>query len=258
MLGAIIGDICGSVYEFNPAVGYRFPLLLEESYFTDDTVLTIAVTDSIINNLDFASTIKKYAKDYPNKGYGNRFNDWVYSDTLEPYFSYGNGSAMRVSSIGFYYNSIDEVLEKAKQSAEVTHNHWEGIKGAQATALAIFLARTGNSKNRIKMEIENRFNYNLNRTLEEIEKNYHFNETCQGSVPEAIIAFLESDSYESAIRNAIWLKGDADTQACIAGGIAEAYYKKIPQYLIDKAFEIVPREFLKIIYQYQQSQIQCV
>jgi len=256
MLGAIIGDICGSIYEFRSVEEYNFSLITDKSTFTDDTVLTIAVADSIVNNFDFASTIKKYALNYPNRGYGGRFHDWIYSDNLEPYGSFGNGSAMRVSSVGFYYNSIDEVLKKAKQSAEITHNHWEGIKGAQATALAIYLARMGSSKEQIKYEIETRFNYDLNRTLKEIESNYHFNETCQGSVPEAIIAFLESKNYETAIRNAIWLKGDADTQACIAGGIAEAYYKNIPKVLIDKAFEILPRDFLKIIYQYQQSQIE--
>jgi ADP-ribosylglycohydrolase len=248
MLGAIIGDICGSVYEFAPVENYNFPLLREDSKYTDDTVLTIAVADAILNNSDFAISIKKYAREYPGKGYGRKFNDWIYSELYTPYGSYGNGSAMRVSAVGFYYNSIDEVLQKAKESAEVTHNHWEGIKGAQATALAVYLAKTNHSKKEIKKEIETRFNYDLNRTLVEIERNYCFNETCQGSVPEAIIAFLESKDYETAIRNAIWLKGDADTQACIVGGIAEAFYGNIPSYMVDKAFEVLPREFLKIIY----------
>jgi ADP-ribosylglycohydrolase len=253
MLGAIIGDICGSVYEFASVDSYDFPLITDNSQYTDDTVLTIAVADSIIHNHDFAIDIKRYARNYPGKGYGRKFNDWIYSELYTPYFSYGNGSAMRVSPVGFYYNNIDMVMEKAKESAEVTHNHWEGIKGAQATALAIYMARNNHSKEEIKEEIESRFNYDLNRTLVEIERNYYFNETCQGSVPEAIIAFLESEDYESAIRNAIWLKGDADTQACIAGGIAEAFYGEIPDYLIDKAFEVLPKEFLKILYKFNKD-----
>jgi ADP-ribosylglycohydrolase len=247
MLGAIIGDICGSIYEFDPIEVREFSLMKYGVDFTDDSVLTVAVADAILYNKDFAITIKRYAQTYPGRGYGGRFYDWIDSESLEPYGSYGNGSAMRVSAVGFYYDTVDEVLEKAKQSAEVTHNHKEGIKGAQAVALAIFLARTNHTKEEIKNEIETRFNYDLSRTLEEIEKNYSFNETCQGSVPEAIMAFLESTDFESAIKNAIWLKGDADTQACMAGAIAEAFYKEIPQYLKDKAFEIIPKEFKKII-----------
>lgn len=247
MLGAIIGDICGSIYEFYPIEVKDFSLMKYGVDYTDDSVLTIAVADAILYNKDFAVTIKRYAKKYQGRGYGGRFHSWIYSESLEPYNSYGNGSAMRVSAVGFYYDTIEEVLEKAKQSAEVTHNHWEGIKGAQAIALAIFLARTNHTKEEIKNKIQTRFNYDLNRTLDEIERNYHFNETCQGSVPEAITAFLESTNFESAIKNAIWLKGDADTQACMAGAIAEAYYKEIPQYLKDKAFEKIPNEFKEII-----------
>ena len=247
MLGAIIGDICGSIYEFDCVKVDEFDLMTDGVNFTDDTVLTIAVADAVINNKDFGKTIKKYALDYPKRGYGFKFNKWIHSNTLKPYGSYGNGSAMRVSSIGFYCNSIDKVLEKAKQSAEVTHNHYEGIIGAQAVALSIFLARNNYTKTEIKIEIQNRFGYNLNRTIQDISKNYRFDETCQGSVPEAIIAFLESTDFESAIKNAILIKGDADTQACIAGAIAEAYYKKIPKYLKDKAYAIIPQDFQMII-----------
>lgn len=247
MIGAIIGDIAGSVYEFDSVETNDFELMNDDVFFTDDTILTVAVADAIINDKCFGINIKKYSRVYPNRGYGDRFQQWIYSDSLEPYNSYGNGSAMRVAPIGYYYNSIEDVLNKAKNSAVVTHNHIEGIKGAQAVALAIFLARTNHTKEKIKHEIENRFNYNLSRKLKDIEKNYYFDETCQGSVPEAIISFLESTDFESSIKNAIWLKGDADTQACIAGAIAEAYYKEIPRKLITKALDILPKEFIVTI-----------
>ena len=250
MLGAIFGDICGSIYEFHPVESYHFPLLTDKSIFTDDTVLTLAIADAFINNKDIASTLRNYAREYTFRGYGQRFNDWVWDDTSEPYWSYGNGSAMRVSSVGFLFDSIEDVLENAKKSAEVTHNHYEGIKGAQATALAIFLARNHASKEEIKHEIESRFGYNLSKSLAEIEKNYRFTESCQGSVPEALIAFLESDDYESAIRNAIWLKGDADTQACIAGSIAEAFYGDIPDSFKAKIYELLPKELLLVVEQF--------
>ncbi len=248
MIGGIIGDICGSIYEYNPVMAKEdIILMIDGVRFTDDTILTVAVADSIMNNKDLSKTLIQYVYSYPLRGYGMRFQRWIWSKTFKPYGSYGNGSAMRVSSIGYYYNTIDEVLDNAKKSAEVTHNHIEGIKGAQAVALAIFLARSNNTKEEIKKEITLRFGYNLNNTVDNISKEYNHNETCQVSVPEAIIAFLESTDFESAIINAIWLRGDADTQACIAGSIAEAYYKEIPQYLKDKAYQIIPSEFKKII-----------
>lgn len=250
MLGAIFGDICGSIYEFHPVESYQFPLSTDKSKFTDDTVLTLAVADALMNDKDIAQTLKDYAREYVLRGYGLRFNDWVWDEKSEPYWSFGNGSAMRVSSVGYLYDTIEDVLDYAQKSAEVTHNHDEGIKGAQATALAIFLARSHASKEDIKYEIEARFGYNLSKSLVEIEKNYRFNETCQGSVPEAIVAFLESEDYESAIRNAIWLKGDADTQACIVGGIAEAFYGDIPESFKEKVYESLPQEMLKIIEQF--------
>ena len=254
MLGAIIGDICGSIYEFSSLKTDSFNLMAEGVDFTDDTVLTIAIADAIMHDFDFARTVKNYAMHYENRGYGGRFYDWIYSDLYRPYLSYGNGSAMRVSSVGFYYDTVDDVLEKAKQSAQITHNHIEGIKGAQAVALSIFLARKGHTKEQIRYEIEKRFSYDLSRTLKECAQGYTFDVTCQGSVPEAIIAFLDSTDFESAIKNAILLKGDSDTQACIAGGIAEAYYKKIPTRLHRKAYELLPKEFVAIIKQFYQSQ----
>ena len=255
MLGAVIGDICGSVYEFNPVQNNEEIILFKNGVrFTDDTVLSIAVADSFLHNKDLATTIKEYYRMYPKgKGYGPRFFRWVISKKSKPYNSFGNGAAMRVSSVAYLFDSLDEVLQKAKESAEITHNHIEGIKSAQAVALAIFLSKEGYSKNDIKNEITTRFGYDLDRTLEEIKIDYSYTMVAQKSVPEAIISFLESNDFESAIKNAISLKGDADTQACIAGSIAEAYYKKIPQELVKKAYDILPQDFTEIIKKVQKQ-----
>ncbi len=246
MLGAIAGDIIGSVYEFNPIKTKEFPLFSKNSSFTDDTILTIAVADVILKNANYAVKIKEYARRYPSS-YGFRFRGWAESDSVEPYYSYGNGSAMRVSPIGFAFNDLETVLEEAKKSAAVTHNHPEGIKGAQATATAIFLARNGKTKAEIKTYIEDIFGYNLSQTLAEIRPQYHFNETCQGSVPQAIICFLESENYEEAVRNAVSLGGDSDTQACITGGIAEAFYGGIPPEIEQKVFSLLVPEFREVV-----------
>ncbi len=247
MTGAIAGDIIGSIFEWNNIKSTDFPLFSPKSSFTDDTVLTIAVAYAILNNADYAAALKQFAQKYPGRGYGGSFRRWIYSSDSSPYNSWGNGSAMRVSPVGFARDSVDAVLNEAKKSAEVTHNHPEGIKGAQAAALAIFLARTGQSRETIKQEIIKRFGYNLNRTVAEIRPSYSFNESCQGSVPEAIIAFLESENYEDAVRKGISLGGDSDTIACITGGIAQAYYKEIPPYIISIVRNRLPEEFLLII-----------
>lgn len=249
MLGAIIGDICGSVYEFSPAKSYNFDLITSGSNFTDDSVLSLAVADAFLNNKDIKNTLALYAREYPLRGYGGRFQNWICSD-LKPYGSYGNGSAMRVSSVGFLAKSEKEALEYARWSAMPTHNHPEGVKGAQAVALAIYLAKSGASKEDIKNKIVSTCIYDLSRSLGEIEENYHFDVTCQGSVPEAIIAFLGSEDFESTIRNAIWLKGDADTQACIAGGIAQAFYKEIPKELLHLAYDKLPNSLIEILDQF--------
>jgi ADP-ribosyl-[dinitrogen reductase] hydrolase len=214
--------------------------------YTDDTVLTVAVAYSILEGIDYATSFKKFGKKY-TAGYGVNFYNWLYSSDIAPYNSWGNGSAMRVSPIGFAFDSIDEVLNEAKKSAEVTHNHIEGIKGAQATALAIYLARMNKSKADIKHEIIERFNYDLDRTLDVIRPIYNFKVSCQESVPESILAFIESENFEDAVRNAISLGGDADTMACIAGGIAQAFYKEIPEEIIIEAKAKLPEEFIEII-----------
>lgn len=246
MIGAIIGDIIGSIYEGNPIKTTAFPLFGMKSDYTDDTVLTVAVAYSILNKVDYAISFKNFGRKY-TAGYGSRFYDWLYSLDNAPYNSCGNGSAMRVSPIGFAFDSIDEVLSEAKKSAEVTHNHIEGIKGAQAIALAIYLARMNITKKEIKREITERFAYNFDRTLDEIRPPYFFKSSCQESVPESILAFTESDTFEGAVRNAISLGGDADTMACIAGGIAQAFYKEIPEGIIREAKSKLPAEFVEII-----------
>lgn len=247
MFGAIAGDVIGSIYEYYPMKDYDFDLFRRHSTFTDDTVLTVAIAQAILRGEDYGLTLKSFGRRYPGQGYGTMFNVWLHQEDSEPYNSWGNGSAMRVSPVGFAFDSIDEVLQQAEKSASVTHNHPEGIKGAQATALAIYMARSGGKKIDIKDEISSRFGYHLSRTLDEIRPSYVFNESCQRTVPEAIIAFLESDDYEDAIRKSVSLGGDSDTQACITGGIAQAYYKAIPRTIVERVNGLLPEEFLKII-----------
>jgi ADP-ribosylglycohydrolase len=247
MIGAIAGDVIGSVYEARPIKSVEFPLFSPSATYTDDTVLTIAAAYAILEKVDYAGAFKRFGLKYPHAGYGASFYHWIFSSDSSPYYSWGNGSAMRVSPIGFAFDSIDEVLRESKKSAEVTHNHPEGIKGAQATALAIYFARKGESKEDIKGEVSTRFSYNLNRTMDEIRPGYRFDVSCQGSVPESIIAFLESRDFEDAVRKAVSLGGDSDTMACIAGGIAQAFYKEIPGIIISNVRARLPEEFLLII-----------
>jgi ADP-ribosylglycohydrolase len=247
MIGAIAGDIIGSVYEGHPIKSADFPLFDPYCTFTDDTVLTVAIAYAIIHDMDYAAALKSFARRYPHSGYGGSFRQWLFSQENRPYNSWGNGSAMRVSPIGLAFDSAEEVLAEAKRSAEVTHNHPEGVKGAQATALAVYLARQGTIKEVIRAEIGARFDYNLDHSLDQIRPGYRFDISCQGSVPESIIAFIESDSVEAAIRQAISLGGDADTMACIAGGIAHAYYREIPEPITAKVRQKLPVEFLTVI-----------
>lgn len=229
MLGAIIGDIVGSVYEWHNIKTKDFPLFRDDCFFTDDTVMTIATADALMKGgtkEDFIDAYKKWGRLYPNAGYGSRFGSWIHSDNREPYSSWGNGSAMRVSPCGWLIDGRD----KAHLSASVTHNHPEGIKGALAVADAMFIGRTqfDDCKNIMKEHIEFEYGYDLSQTLDEIRPTYQFKESCQETVPQAITAFLESTDFEDAIRNAISLGGDSDTLAAITGSIAEAAYS-IPQ-----------------------------
>ena len=250
MIGAIFGDIIGSVFEWDGIKTTNFDLFNDNSTFTDDSVMNIATARSLMENRDYATEYRSFGRKYPDAGYGSGFNKWVFSDTMGPYNSFGNGSAMRVSPIGFAFNDLDTVLSEAKKSAEVTHNHPEGIKGAQATAQAILMARKGSSKDEIRKSIQEFYNYNLTRTCDNIRPVYSFDGSCQGTVPEAIVAFLDSDSFEDAIRRAVSLGGDADTLACITGGIAQAFYKMIPKEIGEMAFSLLPNEFLKTIVQF--------
>jgi len=247
MIGAIAGDIVGSAFERYPIKTTEFPLFSDQSTFTDDTVLTVATAFSILNNIDYGTSFKHFGRKYPFAGYGMSFFNWLHSPDNEPYNSWGNGSAMRVSPVGFAFDSIEDVLNEAKKSAEVTHNHPEGIKGAQATALSIFLAREGKCKETIRQEISERFAYDLNRTLDQIRPDYSFDISCQGSVPEAIIAFLESDNYENAVRKGISLGGDSDTIGCITGGMAQAFYKEIHPATVSNVRNRLPDDFLEVI-----------
>jgi len=242
MYGAILGDIIGSPFEFDRGDKTKdFELFSRGCSFTDDSVMTIAVGEALLavgKDASFkeieeavASNMQDWGKRYPNAGYGGRFRHWLRERNPRPYGSFGNGSAMRVSAAGWLYDSIERTREVAKATANVTHNHPEGIKGAEATASAIFLARNKASKEEIKTYIEKEFHYNLDRTLDEIRPGYHMDETCQRTVPEAIIAFLEADGFEDAVRNAVSLGGDTDTLGAITGSIAEAYYG-IPAILV--------------------------
>lgn len=246
MIGAIAGDIIGSVYEHRQIKTKDFPLFDARCNFTDDTVLTVAVADAILSGGSYVDSIRKIGRRYPDAGYGGAFIRWLQSDESRPYNSWGNGSAMRVSPVGFAFSTEDEVLRQARMTAEITHNHPEGIKGAEATALAVYLARTGHQKGAIRARIKTLFGYDLDRTIDEIRPFYSFDVSCQGTVPEAIVAFLDSESYEDAIRNAISLGGDSDTLACIAGGMAEAFYRGVPDEISAKIEEILTPDLWKV------------
>ena len=240
MIGAIAGDIVGSAYEGSGLKRLDFPLFGPNSRFTDDSVLTVAVADAILGDGDYLSSIRRFGRRYPSAGYGGTFFGWLFQENPQPYNSWGNGSAMRVSPVGFAFDREEDVLEHARRSAIISHDHPEGIKGAQATALSVFLCRSGCSKHELKNRIMDQFGYNLDRALDQIRPDYHFDVSCQGSVPESLIAFLESNSVESAIRNAVSLGGDADTMACIAGAVAEAFHGGVPEFMIRAVQDRLP------------------
>jgi len=246
MLGAIAGDIAGSMYEHAPVKTKDFPFFHPHCRFTDDSVLTIAVAKAVLEDRDYEKWIQQIGRAYPDAGYGGLFMHWLLSSNPKPYNSWGNGSAMRVSPIGYAFETADAVLREAAKTAVISHNHPEGIKGAQATALAVFLARTTRDKERIRTEIMDRFGYDLNRTVDGIRPSYRFSISCQETVPEAIIAFLNSTSYEDAVRNAISLGGDSDTLACITGGIAGGYYGPVPRFVREKVKQVLPDDLWQI------------
>jgi len=247
MLGAIAGDIFGAAYEGNPLKQDDFDLFGRPRNFTDDTVLTVATADALLSDGDYAAAYRRWGNRFPNRVYGGWFLDWLGDPSRGPYNSYGNGSAMRVSPIGWVFDTLEEVLAEAERSAGVTHNHPEGIKGAQATAAAVHLARVGATKKEIRHEISTRFAYDLDRTIEHIRPDYRFDVTCQGSVPEALIAFLDADDFEHTLRLAISLGGDADTQAAIAGGVAGAFFGGVPERIEAEVRDVLDPALLEVV-----------
>ena len=256
MYGAILGDIIGSPYEFDMGDKTKdFPLFSARSKFTDDSVMTVAVAQALLDSEGAADdeirsalvgSIRRWGLEYPDAGYGVRFNGWLNSENPQPYGSFGNGSAMRVSAAGRLYGTLEETRRIAKLTADVTHNHPEGIKGAESVAAAIFLARKGKSKDEIREFIINEFGYDLSRSCDEIRPFYRHVESCQQTVPEAITAFLEGEDFEDVLRTAVSLGGDCDTLTCIAGSMAEAFYG-VPEELKDECRSRLPAEMLAVI-----------
>jgi ADP-ribosylglycohydrolase len=253
MIGAIAGDILGSTFEHFGVKTTEFPLFPEGSRFTDDSVLTVATAFSLLTDADYAANYRLFANLYPLAGYGQLFLGWMGNKHMGPYNSWGNGSAMRVSPVGWAFESEAEVLAAAEQSAAVTHNHAEGIKGAKAVALAIFMARKDEGKAAIKAAIISQFGYDLDRTTEEIRPGYEFDVTCQGSVPESLICFLEGDDWLSTVRLAISLGGDADTMACIAGSVAEAHYGSVPADVAQTVRSMLPEHLAEIVSEFENT-----
>lgn len=273
MLGAIIGDTVGSVFEFNNTKDVNFPLFCSRSNYTDDSLMSLAVAKWLtVDNTHSHKVLEEVMveiaseHDCPMGGYGGGFRRWLFapeklvdfeegtrSTCRRPYNSWGNGSAMRVSAVGWMFDTLEETERVAELSASITHNHPEGIKGAQATAAAIFLGRTGSSKEEIREYIQSRFGYDLSKTWSDIQPTYGWEDSCQGTVPPAIIAFLDSEDFEEAIRLAVSLGGDSDTLACITGGIAEAFYKKIPQNMVAETMARLPQQLQSILESFASS-----
>ena len=256
IIGAIAGDVIGSAYEFNPTRDHDFELFTPKSSFTDDTVLTMAnalwlIDDEQHTHERLVEIMLDLCRRYPNRGYGGRFANWICDKDPQPYNSYGNGSAMRVSPVGYYAQSLEEALALAKVSAEVTHNHPEGIKGAQATAAAIFLARRGKSKQEIRDYVAQTFDYDLSRTLDEIRPTFTFDETCQRTVPEAITCFMEGKDYEDVVRLSVALAGDADTIAAIAGSISSAV-DEVPNGITQQVIALLSEEFCTTLLRFNE------
>ena len=264
MYGAILGDMIGSPYEFDRGKKTKeFPLFSEYSQFTDDSVMTIAVAGALMDSIGksdvdircaVVNEMRKWGRKYPHAGYGARFIQWLRSKDPEPYGSYGNGSAMRVSAAGWLYDTLEETRHCASLTADVTHDHPEGIKGAEAVASAIFLARTGRSKDAIRNYICSEFGYDLSRTCDEIRPGYCHNESCQKTVPEAMAAFLEGQDFEDVIRTAVSLGGDCDTLTCIAGSMAEAFYK-VPEELKSECRKRLPEDMAGVLARFQEMKM---
>lgn len=247
MIGAIAGDIIGSEYEFHNIHTLDFPLFSQRSRFTDDSVMTLATAKAILTGGDYGRWYHELGRLFPDAGYGGMFRRWLQSDDPQPYSSFGNGSAMRVSPVGYAFDTDDDVLTEAARSASVTHNHPEGIKGAQATALAILRCRQGVNRADLRKELAERFGYDLSRTTDQTRPGYSFNETCQETVPEALTAFFEAGSFTHAMHLAVSLGGDSDTLACITGGIAQAFFKSVSEEVETEVRLRLPKTLLTIL-----------
>ena len=262
MIGAMLGDMIGAPYEFDRGGKTKdFPLFRRDSQFTDDTVMTVAVAEALLDargqqdsavRAALVRSMQRWGNRYPDAGYGGMFRRWLRERDPQPYGSFGNGSAMRVSAVGWLYGTLEDTRHAAALTAEVTHNHPEGIKGAEAAASAIFLARTGHGKAEIKAYIVREFGYDLSRTCDEIRPAYRHDESCQRTVPEAITAFLEGNGFEDAIRTAVSLGGDCDTLTCITGGMAEAFYG-VPEDLADACRQRLPADMLAVLDRFQRA-----
>lgn len=257
MIGAIIGDIVGSRFEFDNYRAKDFEFLTHKCFFTDDSVMSLAVCEALMHckpdysdlNNETIESMRRIGRSYPHCGYGGSFHRWMYSNNPQPYNSYGNGAAMRVSGCGYAANSIAEAVALSKAVTEITHNHPEGLKGAEATTIAVYMARTGSSLMAIRDCIVKNY-YPINFTLDSIRDTYQFNETCQDTVPQALEAFFESTSFEDAIRNAISIGGDSDTLAAITGAVAEAYYG-VPNNIRKHALKFLDDRLLKILLDFE-------
>lgn len=255
MLGAIVGDIVGSIYEFQNHRSKDFPLFSTGSSFTDDSVLTVALAEAILERGDYAALMREYGERYPGAGYGGMFARWLRDTSMGPYNSFGNGAAMRISPAGWAYDTLEETLERAREFTAVTHDHPEGVKGAQATAGAIWMARHRASKAEIRGWVERHAGYDLSRTCDDIRPTYRFNETCQRTVPEALTAFLESTDFEDALRLAVSLGGDTDTLTCITGSVAEAFNGGVPEAIKSEALSRLDPPMLEVVRRFRERYV---
>ncbi|WP_224962875.1 ADP-ribosylglycohydrolase family protein [Geomonas subterranea] len=246
MLGALTGDIVGSIYEWSNIKTTEFPLFQESCRFTDDTVLTVALAEAIMSGAPYGAVMRRYYRSYPEAGYGKNFTRWAASKEAAPYQSWGNGAAMRIAPAAWAFDSLEEVLRKAEEFTLPTHGHPEGVRGAQAAAAAVYLGRTGATKEEMRSFITGRFGYDLTKSCDEIRPGYRFDVSCQGTVPQALAAFFDSEDFESALRLAVSLGGDSDTLACITGGIAQAYYGGVPVHIAQEALRFLDEPLRRV------------